>query len=172
MAETQITAGPAEDQVSLEGTGSGSGLLDLTREADDTSLGAELLDEIYPGEEDAEAPAEAEPAAKVEEVEEAEEEEEAEATREPEPVAVSAPVIAISMARDPSEGLFTGLLVGALILMCVSGSVVASTLQGFFPGYGKLLTDNFWFFLGGAAALPLLALVIGWVIGRAATPRR
>ena len=29
--------------------GSGSGLLDLTRESDDTSLGAELLDEIYPG---------------------------------------------------------------------------------------------------------------------------
>lgn len=30
--------------------GSGSGLLDLTRESDDTSLGAELLDEIYPSE--------------------------------------------------------------------------------------------------------------------------
>ena len=29
------------------------GLLDLTREADDTSLGAELLDEIYPGDDDA-----------------------------------------------------------------------------------------------------------------------
>jgi len=28
---------------------SGEGLLDLTRESDDTSLGAELLDEIYPG---------------------------------------------------------------------------------------------------------------------------
>jgi hypothetical protein len=35
--------------VSLEGVGSGSGLLDLTRESDDTSLGAELLDEIAPG---------------------------------------------------------------------------------------------------------------------------
>jgi hypothetical protein len=37
------------DELSLEGVGSGSGLLDLTRESDDTSLGAELLDEIYPG---------------------------------------------------------------------------------------------------------------------------
>src|SRR5205085_11207552 len=37
------------DQVNLEGVGSGSGLLDLTRESDDTSLGAELLDEIAPG---------------------------------------------------------------------------------------------------------------------------
>ena len=47
MAQTSITQS-VDDQVSLETTGSGSGLLDLTREADDTSLGAELLEEIYP----------------------------------------------------------------------------------------------------------------------------
>jgi hypothetical protein len=45
-AQTAITP---QDQVNLEGVGSGSGLLDLTRESDDTSLGAELLDEIAPG---------------------------------------------------------------------------------------------------------------------------
>jgi hypothetical protein len=48
MAQTAISTG-ATEQVSLEGVGSGSGLLDLTRESDDTSLGAELLDEIAPG---------------------------------------------------------------------------------------------------------------------------
>jgi hypothetical protein len=37
-----------EESLPLENVGSGSGLLDLTRESDDTSLGAELLDEIYP----------------------------------------------------------------------------------------------------------------------------
>ena len=47
MAQTHIT--PPRDQISLEGVGSGSGLLDLTRETDDTSLGAALLDEISPG---------------------------------------------------------------------------------------------------------------------------
>jgi hypothetical protein len=47
MAQTHIA--PARDQISLEGVGSGSGLLDLTRETDDTSLGAALLDEISPG---------------------------------------------------------------------------------------------------------------------------
>src|SRR6185503_7083073 len=46
-AQTAIT--PSQDAVNLEGVGSGSGLLDLTRESDDTSLGAELLDEITPG---------------------------------------------------------------------------------------------------------------------------
>jgi excisionase family DNA binding protein len=50
LAQTQVTQ-PAvdEEDLALESVGSGSGLLDLTRESDDTSLGAELLDEIYPG---------------------------------------------------------------------------------------------------------------------------
>lgn len=49
--QTQITHSPVLDEdesLLLENIGSGSGLLDLTREIDDTSLGAELLDEIYP----------------------------------------------------------------------------------------------------------------------------
>jgi excisionase family DNA binding protein len=37
-----------DEELALEQVGSGSGLLDLSRETDDTSLGAELLDEIYP----------------------------------------------------------------------------------------------------------------------------
>lgn len=50
LAQTAIGQhGGSSDQVNLEGVGSGSGLLDLTRESDDTSLGAELLDEITPG---------------------------------------------------------------------------------------------------------------------------
>lgn len=50
MAQTQVTQPTIDDEeLALESVGSGSGLLDLTRESDDTSLGAELLDEIYPG---------------------------------------------------------------------------------------------------------------------------
>ncbi|MCC6581428.1 MAG: helix-turn-helix domain-containing protein [Phycisphaeraceae bacterium] len=49
MAQTLVTRATTEDEdLALESVGSGSGLLDLTRESDDTSLGAELLDEIYP----------------------------------------------------------------------------------------------------------------------------
>ena len=44
MAKTQITLG-MEDQAAIEGAGGGSGLLDLTQESDDTSLG-EVLDHI------------------------------------------------------------------------------------------------------------------------------
>lgn len=46
MAQTAIT-GAFTDQIDLQAVGSGSGLLDLTRESDDTSLGA-VLDEITP----------------------------------------------------------------------------------------------------------------------------
>lgn len=48
LAQTAVTdlAG-----IGLEGSGGGSGIMDLTRESDDTSLGRELLDEIYTGEE-------------------------------------------------------------------------------------------------------------------------
>jgi hypothetical protein len=48
-AQTSIAPGITTDQINIEGAGSGSGLLDLTKESDDTSLGAELLDEIAPG---------------------------------------------------------------------------------------------------------------------------
>ena len=51
MAQTHVASDAGDDSAMiLESVGSGSGLLDLTRESDDTSLGAaELLDEIYPG---------------------------------------------------------------------------------------------------------------------------
>lgn len=49
-ADTLVSGGGDFDNVSLESFGSGSGLMDLTRESDDTSLGAEgLLDDLYAG---------------------------------------------------------------------------------------------------------------------------
>ncbi len=48
LAQTQVTGSDDTGDLSLDSIGSGSGLLDLTRESDDTSLGAELLDEIVP----------------------------------------------------------------------------------------------------------------------------
>jgi hypothetical protein len=167
MAETQITTTAGEDQVSLEGTGSGSGLLDLTREADDTSLGAELLDEIYPGEEET-----VEAAPRAAQPEPAVEEEEVEPAVEP-AVAVmeTAPTLGVTVG-DPTEGLFSGLMVGALLVLVVAGSVVAGMLQGFFPDYARMFSNYFWWLLIGAVVVPILSLLIGWVIGRAAIPKR
>ncbi len=170
MAKTQITAGAVDDQVSLESSGSGSGLLDLTRESDDTSLGAELLDEIYPGEEET-APAAKAPVAKAEP--------KAKAKPEPEPEPelaeadageVLAPVIVAT--GDPTEGAFSGLLVGALIVLTVASAVVGGVIQGYLPDYATLLTKNFWFFLPGSFLVAIIALAIGWFVGRATSGRK
>ncbi len=160
MAKTHITTGPG-DQVSLEG----SGLLDLQRESDDTSLGAELLDEIYPGEEDA-SPAQrtgitAAAAAQPEEPEP----EPMPVTSAPEPVAMTP---SYAMAGDPNEGMFGGLLIGGVALLAVTGSVVAAQYQGFVPEYARLLSNYFWFTLGGAALVLIVSLGLGWMLGRMA----
>jgi excisionase family DNA binding protein len=164
MAKTQITTGPIDDQVSLEGGGSsGSGLLDLTRESDDTSLGAELLDEIYPGEEEGGAKAQ-----------------HAEAAPEPAPVAAETPVAlaavpteALEVAAparvqmiDQYEGLFAGFLVSALLLLGLAGSVVGGVLQGYLPDYATLLAHYFYPFLAAACGLVVVSAVVGMLIGR------
>jgi hypothetical protein len=176
MAKTQITTGATDDQVSLEGAGSGSGLLDLAREADDTALGADLLDEIYPGEEGAPpAPAEAAPPPKAKKapVEAAPAPVEEAPLAEPE-VLEAPPLPAPSTMGDSAEGLFSGLLVGAVALMALASTVVAGVVQGYLPDYARFLGDGskFYFFLVGAVLTPVIALLIGWFVGKAFIPRR
>lgn len=167
LAKTQITTGATSDELSLEGTGSGSGLLDLTREADDTSLGAELLDEIYPGEEEA-APAPAAPPRR---------EERAPAAAVVEPVAPPEPVVSVAApgpayaVSDPLEGLFGGLLAAALLALALGACVVGGVLQGFVPDYALFLSDRFLIFLAGAVLVAGLAALIGWFLGRPSAPR-
>lgn len=170
MAKTTITEG-AGDQVSLEGTGSGSGLLDLTRESDDTSLGAELLDEIYPGEDETVPAKPAKPAKPTARraPEPEPEEEPAYAAAEAAEVVVAPKIIATG---DAAEGVMDGLLVGASILITVAASVVVAGIQGFLPGYGAYLSSNLLVFMGGAVGVCGIAALLGWVMGRAAVPKR
>ena len=167
MAKTAISSALG-DEIPLDGSGSGSGLLDLTREADDTSLGAELLDEIYPGEDDAAAqdePAAAEPV--VEDDESADEGlDDAQAEEQ-----VLAPVISAA-AADPSEPIFNGLMIGALISLAVGASVVGGVLQGFTPGFALTLSNKFMIFAGGSVGVVALTTVLGWVVGKASSPKR
>ncbi|MDG2292429.1 MAG: TerB family tellurite resistance protein, partial [Phycisphaerales bacterium] len=52
IGQSEPRAVQSEDDLTLESVGSGSELIDLTRESDDTSLGAELLEEIYSSDDD------------------------------------------------------------------------------------------------------------------------
>lgn len=181
MAATQVTsAGGAPEGVSLEGTGSGSGLLDLTREADDTSLGAELLDEIYPGEDDAAAASRAgslaagtaagtaagssvggsaaDDSAVDEDVDEEEEAVEEE---------VLMPTTrTVTVVHDPMEGMFAFMLVAGLLVLGVAGTVMAGVAQGFVPDFGVFLANKFWIFIGGSVGLLGLLTLIGFLVGR------
>ena len=162
MAKTQISKQADEPEVPLESIGSsGSGLLDLTRESDDTSLGAELLDEIYPEEEEtiSEEPivaAEPEPAAAA----------------VASPMAATAPMEAPAMVAvavgDPAGPIFTGLTVVSVVLLGLVGVVSAAEVQGVWPGFLELLYQNSLFVLIGGVVLAGFAALMGWLVARRA----
>ena len=163
MAKTRISAQAEEQEIPAESVGSsGSGLLDLTRESDDTSLGAELLDEIYPEEEET---------VSEEPVVSAEADRGAAAAY----VAAAEPAVAAlpAVAGDPFGPAFTGLLVISVIMLGVVGVVSAAVVQGVWPSFLDLLYRNSLFFLAGAVLLAGIALLVGWLVGKqAGQPRR
>jgi hypothetical protein len=153
MAKTQI-APSLEDQVSLDGVGSGSGLLDLTRESDDTSLGAEVLDNI-----DVEGVG-------AEIIEE----------QEPEPT-YTAPAATATYAQpveqvDGSSGMFGGLAVAGMIAALLILAVAIPALQGKYPGFVEALSQNLLAVLGGLVAVAVIGAVVGYVLGKGAADRR
>jgi len=158
MAKTQIAPSVSEE-LSIEGGGSsGSGLLDLSRESDDTSLGG-VLDEIYSGHETlpdscVPATAEAAEAAGFEEVE------------EPVPAAAPAPRVVAATAADPMAGLFSGFLVASLILLGFAGFVAASLTAGVLPGILQTIASNILYPVLGAVLVTVISVVVGFFIGR------
>ena len=153
MAKTQI-ASSVSDEMSLEGGGSGSGLLDLSRESDDTSLGG-VLDEIYSGEET--MPESKPPGAEGDEGEGFEEVDE--------PAVVSTRAIAVEVI-DPLAGLYTGLMVAAAILLGLAGVVAASLTAGVLPGFIGTVSANIIFAWIGAVVIVVAGLGIGFVLGK------
>jgi hypothetical protein len=158
MAQTAISAGGI-DQVNLEGVGSGSGLLDLTRESDDTSLGAELLDEIAPGK-----------------------------GRTPSGITDTATGTALGgaavdirggraaggaavfqEARDTSAGAFGGAALGASLFLIVGALVLTSAVVGARPGLVQTLTQYSFIVLAAIGlGLALVFGIVGLVIGKSA----
>jgi excisionase family DNA binding protein len=172
MGETQISAGVPE----LESVGSGSGLLDLTRESDDTSLGAELLDVISPSEasetategEVVEVPEAAdtveesssEGSAVAEPAEEAEEEE-------------AAPVLAAPRKRAPAAmrgtvpmNVCAGL---GLLGLAVAGLATAGAIQDVWPSFLGFIAKDIphYAVFGGLAVIAIVTGIFGILADRA-----
>lgn len=159
-AVTQVTESmPSE--LSLETVGSGSGLLDLTREADDTSLGQDLLEEVHPreGSTAGATAVEGEDGGALFESSAAESD-----------VSSAAPA-AMMMVAEPYDGTWSGLAggmaLGMLLLMALTLTITIfglSQASGF--GLVTMIGDNFWAFVGGGAAAILVIGIIGMVIGK------
>ncbi len=159
----------------LEGIGSGgSGLLDLTRESDDTSLGAELLDEIYPGEEgvtvemgDAtRAGLEGDlPEGETAEPEQPFEPAAAEAAATP-TQAATVTIRTVEYAPDAFSHGAAGLVAVAIFVMCFAGLALAAMIRGLWPSILDLVFGKLWVFGLGSLVIAGAAMGIGVVLGK------
>ncbi len=154
LAKTQI-APSIEDQMSLEGVGSGSGLLDLTRESDDTSLGAEVLDHI---DMESQVGSDIGPAIEPQPV------------GGPGPVTVAAQPLAESV--DPSAGLFGGFALGCVLVMILGVMAAVAVAMDALPDLLVQLKNNMMFVLIGAVVVVAICAVVGLLVGKSAADRQ
>ena len=168
LAKTAVTdlAGLA-----LEGSGSGSGIMDLARESDDTSLGQELLDEIYT--DDVEATTDmgddtraglddAMPEATSEDEEAPEVEVAAQATAATAVGIADATVV----ADDPWTSAVTAVLGVGVIVLGFGGLAAAALVRDTVPGLVDLLNDNMMIFAGGALGLVAIAGGVAFLLAK------
>ncbi len=147
--------------------GSGSGLLDLTRESDDTSLGAELLDEIYTEDKESGMPdmGEATRAGL-----DAPADEEGETAPELEaPVAAAQPVrspIVTQAGMGAIDTAIGGAMVGAVASMGITGIAISANMQGVAPSFVQTMSQNMPIFGGVLGGITLVGFFIGFVVGK------
>lgn len=175
MGETRISSGMDE----LEAVGSGSGLLDITQESDDTSLGAALLDVISPTEAAGEtADDSSEPEIVSAEAEETVEdsgalvavEDHAEASYAEAaagPAVMAAPRMAASVAMTGAVPMNTCLIV-ALVALAVTGLATAGQIQGVWPSFLDFIAKDVLHYsvFGGLGAIVLGMGIWGILAGR------
>jgi hypothetical protein len=167
MAKTLMTGG--DEHLGLDGSGGGSGLLELTRESDDTSLGAELLEGIDMGD-----TAETAVSATGPTTEEAAPAEPAEVLPAAEetfaPAAVAVPMVVGTV--EAASPAFTGLLVAGTLVMGLLAAANIAMAVGVCPAYLLALSDQFWFFLPGCLLAGGAGAGIGWFVGKQASKPR
>ncbi len=155
--QTQVTD-LQDEELSLESVGSGSGLLDLTRESDDTSLGAELLEEVYSGEGDVEVPAHASGLFDSTGAESPGGQFDA-------PMAVG-PIL-VESYDGAWSGAGVGFMVGTLVALICLALMVFVGIAGATPKLATMMQENLMIYGGGLAAIVILAGVVGLFVGKA-----
>jgi hypothetical protein len=162
-----------EDDVNLDSFGSGSGLLDLSLQADDTSLGG-ILDEIYTAEGGEEAPVAAEPGSVEEITAEADqavpEEEAAPEAAVAAPVAAPYPTYA-EAAPDTQSNILGMLLILPLLALLYTAIVAISGQRHVMPSILSSIQGMIWYVIGGLIVLSLLISGASFVMGGEKAPR-
>jgi len=142
----------------IDSLGSGSGLMDLTRESDDTSLGADFLEELSPGEEAREEAAGAPAEGGLFEGEET--------------TGVGAGAGAVAYApAEPYDGAGSGLVggfsLGAVIAASLAtGMLILAMLGAPDMGLIDMVASNFLPFVGGLAGVTVVLGALGFVLGK------
>ena len=164
-AVTQITHSQG-GELTMDAVGSGSGLLDLTRESDDTSLGADLLQDVYGSEGSGVGQAIGETAGTSGLFETTG------AVSDVSPGIATAGGVAM-VAAEPFDGagsgLTGGIAMGALLVAALAMVVVLFGIIGGSPDIADAITGlpaYPWGFIGIGAVAVLLFGLIGWALGR------
>lgn len=158
-AEQTHVGEPFDEELSLEAVGSGSGLLDLTRESDDTSLGAELLEEVYSGEENIEIPANASGLFEASAGDTSAEEAHAAS-------GIAAMPVVIEAYDGSGSGLGVGLLLGCLVALVCLTIIAFVGISGATPQLAVTMAENIWIWVGAFALGCAVLGLVGWFIGK------
>lgn len=155
----------------IDAASSGSGILDLTRESDDTSLGQELLDEIYTSDEESGGSADQDemgdstragldgaiPDEAVETDLDIEPEAAGTATGKAPATGPAAVRQAVEYAPDAVSSALTALLVVAVVVMGFAGMGAAAMARGILPSMLETVYAGLWMYAAGATGVAIIA---------------
>jgi len=156
---THIADVPAPSEFSLDSGASGSGLLDLTKETDDTSLGLDTLEEMYP-EDDGDMPASSSGLF----------ESDGKADDMAAGVGAGAAIMPSSVIETydgAGSGLAIGLAIGSLVCILLVATVLMSLSAGALPSIILAMKASYWIYVGAFGGGTILLGIIGMFIGKA-----
>lgn len=143
-------------EIGLETVGSGSGLLDLTRESEETALGAELLDQVYSS--DGDSPqANADLLGIVA----------ADATLGQSAPIGSTGMVAAETVDGAWSGVGTGVLIAAFAGIVVCALIAVSVSMGAGSAVASAFSGNILAWAGSLAGITAVFGLVGFFVGRA-----
>ena len=134
-------------------------MLDLTNESDDTSLGAELLDEVWEGGDSGNFDASASGL-----FETSEQEQTATVTADS---PMGLPVAMAEVYDGKWSGTGVGLLLGSLIALLAVTVMLVTSIMGVSPKLATMVTGDVMIWGGGFLGFAIVAGLVGMFIGKA-----